>query len=360
MAAMRVGVVGVGNISGVYLRNLADAPETEIVALADLDLDRAKAKARDAGVPLALTPDALLEHPDVELVLNLTVPQAHIDVARRAVANGKHVYSEKPLGVDRVGAAELLAEADARGLRVGCAPDTFLGAGLQTALRVITEGRIGEPIAAEGSMLCHGHESWHPSPEFYYQKGGGPLLDMGPYYLTSLIALLGGLRRVTGSAQASFPTRTITSEPKAGTVIDVETPTHLSAVLDFESGAIGTLTTSFDVWHGTNKALVVHGTEGSMTVPDPNGFGGEVRVRGKHDADWAVVPHRHGRGGNDRGVGVVDLVRAVREGRPHRASGALAFHVLDAMLAVEESSVSGRHVELSTRAARPEPLPEIF
>ncbi|AIE83479.1 Gfo/Idh/MocA family protein [Fimbriimonas ginsengisoli] len=371
MTPVRVGIVGLGNISGIYLQNLTAYAATEIVAVADLDRSRAAQAADKHGVPHVLSPDELLSHPDVDLVLNLTIPKAHAAVALAAVKNGKHVYSEKPLSIQREDARQVIETAKAKGVRVGCAPDTFLGAGIQTCRRLIDEGAIGDPVAANAFMLCRGHETWHPSPAFYYEQGGGPMLDMGPYYVTALINLLGGIRRVTGSARATFPTRTITSKPLNGTVIPVETPTHLVGVLDFDSGVIGQITTSFDVYGNPMPPIVIYGTEGTLYVPDPNGFGGEVFIsrrggdkenitqgHGRRDGDIEGVPLKFGFAGNSRGVGVLDMAHAIVENRPHRASGDLAFHALDVMLSVEDASNQGRHIELSSGVDRPAAMSE--
>ncbi|MCW5942990.1 MAG: Gfo/Idh/MocA family oxidoreductase [Fimbriimonadaceae bacterium] len=355
---LRIGIVGCGNISGIYFQNGAKFRPLEVVACADLDLDRAKAKAAEHGVAKALTTDALLADPEVELVLNLTVPNAHHAVAKAALEAGKHVYNEKPLSIARADGKELLDLAKSKGLLVGCAPDTFLGAGIQTCRRVIDSGMIGEPIAAEGFMLCHGHESWHPSPEFYYEKGGGPMFDMGPYYLTALVNLVGPMKRVAASARITFPTRTITSQPKRGKVVTVETPTHLSCLIEFANGAVGTVITSFDVWGHKLPNIQVHGTEGSMLVPDPNGFGGQVLVTKPGDRDWREIPLVNGYPDNGRGLGVMDMAYAIRTGRPHRASGDLAYHVLDAFHAFHESSDTGRFVDLAGLGERPAALPE--
>ncbi|MFZ4507354.1 MAG: Gfo/Idh/MocA family protein [Fimbriimonas sp.] len=352
MDPLRIGIIGVGNISGIYFENLGKFRSTEVVAVADLDLDRAKSVAEKQGIGLAMTPDELLAHGDIELVLNLTVPKAHFSVALAAVEAGKSVYNEKPLTVTREDGQRLMAAAHAKGVLVGCAPDTFLGGAHQTARALIDSGVIGEPVAAQANMLCHGHETWHPSPEFYYEVGGGPMLDMGPYYLTALVQMIGPVRRVTGSVRATFPTRTITSQPKAGKVIEVETPTHYSGVLDFVNGAIGEITTSFDVWGSKSPLLTVYGTEGTLLVPDPNGFGGEILLA-KPGKEWEAVPLTHGFAGNSRGVGVLDMAYAIRTGTSHLASGDLALHVLDVMQSIKEASEKGHHVELTTTVARP-------
>lgn len=356
MASLRIGIVGCGNISGIYFENLGKYRSTEIVACADLDMERAKATAEARGVPMALEPDALIAHPDVDLVLNLTVPKAHASVAQAAVEAKKHVYNEKPLTLTREEGKRLLDTAKANGVLVGSAPDTFLGGGHQTCRALIESGAIGEPVAAHAFMLCHGHESWHPSPEFYYEQGGGPMFDMGPYYLTALVNMMGPVRRVSGSARITFPTRTITSQPKSGKVVEVETPTHLAGILDFANGAIGEITTSFDVWFSKLPSITVYGTEGTMLVPDPNGFGGEIYVRRPGDADWELKPITHGYAGNARGLGVLDMAHAIAENRPHRASGALAYHVLDLMHSVLDSSAEGKHIQVASTVDQPAPL----
>lgn len=340
MKPLRIGLVGCGNISGIYFKNLRGFRSTEVVACADLDVSRARAVGREWDVPGMSTAE-LLSREDVELVLNLTVPKAHAAVAVAALESGKHVYSEKPLALLRKDARAMLELATRRGLRVGCAPDTFLGAGWQTCREAIDRGDIGEPVAAQAFMLCHGHESWHPSPEFYYESGGGPMFDMGPYYLTALISLMGPIRRATGMARTTFPTRTITSKPKRGKQIAVETPTHVAGLIQFENGAIGELTTSFDVWPIELPSIVIHGSEGTMIAPDPNGFGGEIQIRGKGESEWRPIPIERPFAENSRGLGVLDVARAIAQNRPHRASGALAAHVLDAMQGFLEAAEDG-------------------
>lgn len=352
----RVGIIGCGTISGAYLAVAQRLSAFQIVACADLIMERAQERAARYGLR-ACTVEELLADPTIDLVLNLTIPKAHAEVARRALEAGKSVYNEKPLALDRAEAQGVLTLAQSKGLRVGCAPDTFLGAGLQTCRKLLDAGAIGAPVAGTAFMLCHGHENWHPDPAFYYQRGGGPLLDMGPYYLTALVSLLGPIRRVTGSARITFPERVIGSQPKAGTRIAVETPTHLAAVLDFANGAVVTLVTSFDVWAANVPVIELYGTEGTLSVPDPNGFGGQPRLWQRGDGAWKTVPLTHGFGEQSRGIGVAELIYAQGAGRPHRASGELAYHVLDAMLAVEEASISGKHIELDSTCVQPAPLP---
>jgi predicted dehydrogenase len=355
---VKTAVIGTGIISSIYLQNCTASPLLDVVACSDLDLERARAQAEKFGVPRAAEVGEVLADPGIELIINLTIPAAHGTVALAAVRAGKSVYNEKPLTISREDGQLLLDEARSNGVLVGCAPDTFLGGGLQTCRKLIDDGAIGQPVAATAFMLGHGPESWHASPEFFYQIGGGPMFDMGPYYLTALIAMLGPVRRVTGSTRISFPQRTITSQPLHGKVIDVQTPTHIAAVLDFASGPVGTLVTSFDVWHANVPRIEIYGSDGTLSLPDPNTFYGPVRVRGAADETWREVPLTHGYQENSRGIGVIDLAAALRTGRPARASGDLAFHVLDIMHAAHDASNQGRHIDLASSCERPAPLPE--
>lgn len=353
----RIGVIGCGNISETYLRVGKTFSELDLVACADIDIERAKARAAQFDIPHAYTVDELLGDPAIEIVLNLTIPRVHADVAVAALQAGKSVYNEKPLGLNRTEGARILDLAREKGLLVGCAPDTFLGAGLQTCRDVIDDGVIGEPIGATAFMLSHGPEGWHPDPIFFFEVGGGPMFDMGPYYLTALVALMGPIRRVTGSTRISFPTRTITSKPKYGTEIVVQTPTHLAGVMDFAAGAIATIVTSFDVWATEMPRIEIYGTKGTLSVPDPNTFGGPVRVRKAGDSEWSDVPLTHGNAENSRSLGLADMAAALRTGQPHRASGELAYHVLDVMQSFDEASRANAHIQIASTCPRPEPLP---
>ncbi|HEY8602123.1 MAG TPA: Gfo/Idh/MocA family oxidoreductase [Thermomicrobiales bacterium] len=357
-AKVQVGLIGCGTISAIYLKNREWFDTFEIVACADLDMDRARARAEEFGVPHACTVAELLDDPTITVVINLTVPQAHATVALAAVRADKSVYNEKPLTLSREEGQLLLDEARAAGVRVGCAPDTFLGAGLQTCRQLIDEGKIGEPVAATAFLASHGPEGWHPNPDFYYQVGGGPLFDMAPYYLTALINLLGPVRRVSGSARASFPTRTIGSEPFKGQTITVNTPTHVATTLDFTAGAIGTMITSFDVWSHSLPRIEIYGSTGTLSVPDPNTFGGPVRWRGAEDKEWTEIPVTRAYDANSRILGLADMVQGIIDNRPHRASGELAFHVLDIMHAALESSEQGQHITLTSTCERPAALPK--
>jgi len=353
-----VGVIGCGNISGIYLKNLRESSAVELLACADLDLERAKSRAAEFGVPRAVSVADLLADPKISIVVNLTIPNAHYSVARQALEAGKHVYNEKPLAIEVAEGRQLLELARAGKLMVGGAPDTFLGAGIQTCRKLLDDGAIGEPVAAMAFMTCHGHESWHPDPEFYYKKGGGPMFDMGPYYLTALVSLLGPVKRVTGSARVSFPERVITSEPKRGTRIKVDVPTHVAGVLDFANGAVGTIVTSFDIWEAAPLPRIeIYGSEGTLRVPDPNTFGGEILLYRSSKGEWESVPHTHGHADNSRGLGVEDMAGALVEKRSHRANGEMTFHVLEIMHAFHDASREGRHISLGSSCERPQPMP---
>jgi predicted dehydrogenase len=350
----KVAIVGCGNISDIYLQNCT-AFGLDLIACTDQDLTRAEAKSQKFGVPARPLADVLAD-PAVEIAINLTPPGAHAVVSSAALNAGKHVYSEKPLATTRAAGKQLMELAARKGLRIGCAPDTFLGGGLQTCRKLIDEGVIGEPVAAVAFVVGRGMEMWHPNPDFFYQPGAGPMFDVGPYYLTALVNMLGPVRRVTGSTRISFPERLITSQPLAGTRIKVNTPTHLAGVLDFVNGPIATIIASFDVWAHNLPRIEIYGSEGSLSVPDPNTFGGPVRLKLAKDKDWREVPLTHGYTDNSRGLGVMDLAAALREDRVHRANGELAFHVLDLMQSFEEASGSNQHIEIYSRCDRPEPL----
>ncbi|NLF30825.1 MAG: Gfo/Idh/MocA family oxidoreductase [Planctomycetes bacterium] len=353
-----VGVIGCGNISTIYLTNLTQrfTRGLKTIAVADLMPERAQAAAEKFPVKAMAVKD-LLADPSIDLVVNLTVPGAHHEVAMDVVNAGKSVYNEKPLTLSRTQAAELLTAAGTRGVLVGGAPDTFLGGGIQTCRKLIDDGWIGKPVAATAFFLSRGPEGWHPNPVFYYSLGGGPMFDMGPYYLTAMVALMGGVRRVTGSAQTTFATRVANSQHHKGLVINVQTPTHIAGVLDFASGAVGTIVTSFDVWCHSLPRIEVYGTEGTLSVPDPNTFGGPVKIRRAGVDTWSEVPLTHGYAVNSRGLGVADLARALQARRAARAGGALCHHVLDIMHAVHDASLNGRHVDLTSTVDRPAPLP---
>ena len=351
---MNIGLIGCGNISNQYLTNLPRFPEINIKACADSVMEMAEERALEYGIPEFLKVDELLERDDIELVVNLTTPKAHSEVSTRIINAGKHAYSEKPLAIRRSDGAKILESAKRMNMSVGCAPDTFLGAGIQTCRNSIDKGAIGEPIAATAFMANHGHEHWHPNPRFYYEVGGGPMLDMGPYYLTALINLMGPISSVSGMTRKTFEERTITSESLFGTKIDVEIPTHIAASLRFVNGAIGTIITSFDIWGSQLPRIEIYGTEGSISVPNPNTFEGPVLIQTGYADNWSPIDLTHPIGG--RGLGVVDMVAAVKDSRQPRADMSLAYHALDVMEAIHDSSNQEKHVSIKSSCRRPAPI----
>ncbi len=358
---VRIGIVGAGVISEVYLENLTTRfDNTTVVGVADLLVERAQDRAKKYGVA-AFSVDELIAHPDVDIVVNLTIPAAHAEIALAAINAGKHAYNEKPLAISREDGRKLLETATAKGLLVGSAPDTFLGGGLQSARKYLDDGIIGEPVAVSAFMLSRGMEAWHPDPYFFFQPGAGPLFDVGVYYVQAMASILGPVKRVSAIARASFPERTVGNGPKKGEKIPVTTPTHIVGALEFESGIVGSLGTSFDVWETSGSTLVVYGTEGTLRLPDPNTFGGPIQhlKGGSRDNTWENLPLTYGNTENSRGLGVWDMANAIQTGEKHRASGELGFHVLDVMTAVLESGVEGKHITVESTLERPASLPEM-
>ena len=359
MTTIKIGIIGCGNISPAYLRTAQTFSILECAACADLVPARAEARAEEFGVPRACSVNELLADPDIQIVVNLTTPQAHAEVSLAAIEAGKHVYTEKPLAITRADGSKVLALAAERGLRVGCAPGTFLGGGLQTCRALIDDGAIGRPVACTAFMISHGHESWHPAPAYYYQEGAGPMFDMGPYYLTALATTLGPVSRVTASAGIQIPERTITSEPKRGQKIIVTTPDHVAGTIEFADGTIGTVITTFAVWRSQLPHIEVYGTEGTLSVPDPNSLGGPVSICLADGKEWSQVPLTHGHTDGKKmwGIGVADMAHAILAGRPHRATGELGYHVLDVMQAFLDASREGKHYRVRSTIERPAPLP---
>lgn len=362
-APVGVGVIGAGVISDTYLQNLRSFPDVEVLVVGDLDTDRARARAEAYDVPAWGTADDVLAHPDVQVVVNLTVPAVHVEISSAAIAAGKHVWTEKPLGLDRAGTAQLLRDADAAGLRIGSAPDTVLGPGFQSAKRAILDGVIGEPLFAQASFQTQGPDLWHPGPQFLFARGAGPLLDIGPYYLTALVSLLGPVDRVAAAGARPRAQRQIHTGPAAGTVFDVEVPTTLQLLAAFEGGAQAQAQFSFDSALERQGVLEVHGTEGSIVLPDPNRFEGPTRyvtplgvLRDGMSVEqsWIDVPQEGAVVG--RGLGLLDMVRAIAEGRPHVATGELGYHVLDVMLSAEESAAGAGFVTVESSLSAPVPV----
>jgi predicted dehydrogenase len=356
MRKVGIGVIGCGNISTAYLKAAQRFPILDVRAVADLRSEAAARRGAEFGVP-ALRVDQLLKRDDIEIVINLTVPLAHTDVSLAVLNAGKHVHSEKPLGINVAEARKVMELAAKKDLRVGCAPDTFLGGGHQTARKLIDDGAIGAPVAGSAFFMCPGHERWHPAPGFYYLRGGGPMLDMGPYYVTDLVHLLGPVASVMGSTARPKSERLVTSEPMNGARIPVEVATHVAGTLEFENGAVVSIAMSFDVPRHRHTPIEIYGDKGALLVPDPNRFGGDVHVA-KIGAEWETMPLTHGHvDGEFRSIGVADMASAIVTGRPHRASGALAFHALEVMEAFQISSDEGRRVKIASRVERPAMMP---
>ncbi|RNF35687.1 Gfo/Idh/MocA family protein [Paracoccus methylarcula] len=354
MTGLGIGIIGCGVISDIYMQNAAIFPQLSLRAVADLVPEAAQAKADAHGVA-AMTPAELLARDDIDIVLNLTIPAAHVEVGLAALDAGKHVYSEKPLAGSVREARQLVLAAAEKGLRIGCAPDTFLGGAHQTARALLDSGRIGRATAGSATLMLPGHERWHPNPDFYYAgPGAGPLFDMGPYYITAMLNLLGPVRRVSALASRGRDHRIIAQGPRAGESVPVEAATHVAGVMEFANGALVQIVTSFDVRAHRHSPLELYGTDGSLLIPDPNRFDGDVEL---FDGEWCVQDMNHAHGdGNYRGLGLADMAAAITEGRPHRANGELALHALDVIESLLASADSGKAVTLSTSCERPEAL----
>ena len=349
-----IGVIGAGNISSQYLQNLTQFPDTRVLAVGDAIPDVARAKAAEHGVPVAGDASVVVGHPEVEIVVNLTIPAAHAEIAQRAITAGKHVWNEKPLAADLADARRLLAAADRAGVRVGGAPDTFLGAGLQAVRRLVDEGAIGPPLTALALMQSPGPDSWHPNPAFLFQDGAGPLFDIGPYSLTALVQVFGPVASVAAVGSTARPRRVVGSGPRAGETFEVTAPSHVGALIRFESGGSAQAIFSFD--SPQERALLeITGADAMIVVPDPNEFDGKVRIRRLGAARTVTAATAVAR--SWRGTGVLDMARAIRAGRPHRATGELAYHVLDVMSAIAESARTRAFAMVESRVARAEPLP---
>jgi predicted dehydrogenase len=350
-----IGMIGAGTISDTYLENLTSFADTDVLAIGDLVPEAAREKAAKYDVPAAGDVATVLDHPGVEIVVNLTIPAAHAEVAGQVIAAGRHVWNEKPLALDRFSGERLLRDAAAARLRIGCAPDTFLGSGLQTACRLIEQGMIGTPLTALALLQSPGPESWHPNPAFLYAAGAGPLFDLGPYYLTALVQVFGSVASVAALGSKARERRVVGSGAKAGEEFDVTVPSHVSALAQFESGQSAQAMFSFDSAL-PRTLLEVNGTDATMLFPDPNFFDGDIAIRRRDAEDWETVATTTAK--SFRGTGVLDMARALREGRPHRAQGALAYHVLDSMITIAESVESRAFVEVASSVDKPPLLPE--
>jgi predicted dehydrogenase len=373
---MKVGLIGTGRISDIYLTNCMKFDELDVIACASLDREEASLKAKRFNLPQVLSPEELLSDDEIECVLNLTIPAAHFDISKAALEAGKHVYSEKPFVTSLNKGQQLLDLAAERQLLIGNAPDTFMGGRWQTVRKLIDSGVIGKPSGFTAHVGTHGVERHHPNPDFYYKEGGGPLLDLGPYYLTVLVFLFGPMTRVCGMSNRSTNTRLIENGPRNGEIIDVEIDTHSLSLIEFDCGVIGSMTMSFDVWESETPRLEIYGSEGSICIPDldpvhgANNFDGPVWFRRRKDSrwefqprpidrpeQWLVAENRYGYNANYRGLGLRDLAQARVENREPRADGKLAFHVLEALIAIEESARAQRFQEISSTVKRPDPMP---
>ena len=355
---IKIGIVGVGDISGIYLKNLTHMfHSVKIEAVCDLVREKALKAIEEYKIPKIYdTMEELFDDKEIDLVLNLTRPYEHFEVSKAALEAGKHVYSEKPLAATYAQGLELVQLAKAKELFLGGAPDTFLGAGIQTCRKLIDDGFIGNVVGAAAFMICHGHESWHPDPEFYYKHGGGPMFDMGPYYLTAFTNLIGGIKRVTGVAKTSFEERMITSKAKYGEIIKVEVPTYITGILEFDNGAVGTLFTTFDVHNIGQARFEIYGSEGTLIVPDPNTFGGPIYLLRQEDKTPKEMPLMFDYSENSRGLGLEDMALAIEHQKECRTSYKQTLHVLEAMEAFVTSSNKGRAIDLETKFTREEPI----
>ncbi len=354
----KIGIVGIGDISGIYLENITETfKELQIVAVCDLIKERALAAQEKYGIPKVYdTMHELFADEEITLVLNLTRPYEHFEVSKAALLAGKHVYSEKPLGASLSEGKELVKLAEEKGLMLGGAPDTFMGAGIQTCRRLIDEGVVGDIVGANAAMICHGHETWHHDPEFYYKYGGGPMMDMGPYYITALINLIGGVKKVTGVTKISFPQRKITSKEHYGEIIDVDVPTYITGIMEFENGAIGNITTTFDVFRSNSHNIEIFGSKGTLFVPDPNCFDGKVEFYNGETGETEEYPLEFDYAENSRALGLADIAKAIETGRKPRTSYKQTFHVLEVMEAFKKSSDEEKAVAIESKFERQAPM----
>ncbi|HOK05374.1 MAG TPA: Gfo/Idh/MocA family oxidoreductase [Victivallales bacterium] len=351
-----VGLVGCGNISGAYLKAAQTFKDLiEISVCSDINMKAAEMKAKEFNLK-AVPPKELYSDKSIDIILNLTLPASHSEVNKIALESGKHVHCEKPFALNITDANDVLNTAKKKNLRVGSAPDTFLGGGLQTCRKIIDDGWIGKPIAGTAFMMCHGHESWHPNAGFYYLKGGGPMLDMGPYYLTALVHLLGPIQSIMAFTEMTFKERVAICKELYGRKLPVEVQTHQAGVIKFLNGAIINIIMSFDVWKHSHNPIEIYGTEGSIQIPDPNTFGGQPKLSVKN-GEWKDIPLSHGYTENMRIIGLADMAAAIIQNRQHRCNGTMATHVLEAMLAFEESSKNMKAVTLKSTCQQPAPLP---
>jgi predicted dehydrogenase len=351
MNKIGVGIIGCGVISDIYLENLSTKmSHVTLVGCADLVDEKATIQSEKYNIK-KMTVDEMLKSNEIGIIVNITIPKAHFEVCEKALLAGKHVYVEKPLSLTTEQGKQLLMLAEEKGLLIGGAPDTFLGGGIQTCVKLIQDGWLGDVVGANAFMTCHGHESWHADPEFYYKPGAGPMFDMGPYYLTALVKLIGSIKKVGALTSKAFEQRTITSAPKFGQVMDVEVMTHVVALLEFENGATGQLTTSFDVWKAELPRIEIYGTKGTLSVPDPNTFGGPIKLYTPQNPDFLEIPMAFGFTQNSRGLGVSKMAEALlfNNDALFEANGKLTYHVLEVMESILLAGEQRQFIEVKSR-----------
>ncbi|WP_261133932.1 Gfo/Idh/MocA family protein [Bacillus sp. Marseille-Q3570] len=357
---LKVGIIGCGNISGIYLENSRRFPQFDITACADFDHTKAKAAAEKYSLQHVYTVEEILHSPEIDIILNLTVPHAHAEVSLKAIEQKKHVYTEKPLAVTFEDGKKIVEAAKQNGVVVGSAPDTFLGGSIQLAGKLIEEGAIGKPVGATSFMMSRGPESWHPNPDFFYKEGGGPMFDMGPYYITALVSLLGPVNRIAGSTRISFPERVIGNPERAGEKILVQIPTHVTGILDFNAGATTTITTSFDVSAARTPFIEIYGENGTISLPDPNNFNQPVLLKKHGDGDWEEMHCTGDVLDNLRGIGLADMASSIESGVTPRANSYLALHVLEIMQGIHHSSDRSSHYLMESTCEKPPLLNEEY
>lgn len=354
MRKYHVGIIGCGAIAGQYLHNAREVYSDyfEITAVADLLPERAKARAEEFGIGKYGAPEIIYGDDTIDIVINLTVPVAHEEISVRILESGKHVYTEKPLAVSREGMRHILNTAEQCGKRVGCAPDSFLSAPNQTAKKALEEDWIGAPIGVNAICAMRGNEYWRPDADFFYQKGAGPMMDMAPYYMNLLVSMFGGVETVQTMAKITWPERTIKVAPRRGEKIAVEVPTYVSSAMKFENGVIATFVNSFDIWATKQPYIEIYGEKGTMVIPDPNVYTGDVLIRRFRDSEWRVLPQFVEYESYGRGIGIVDMIRSIEAGVPHKASGEMGYHVTDVIIAMDESARQKRELTVTSTAPK--------
>lgn len=358
MKKYKVGIIGAGAIAGQYLKNAAEVyfDYYEIVAIADLFVEKAQERAEEYGIERFGTPEIVYNDPTIDIVINLTVPVAHEEVTVCALESGKHVYTEKPLACSREGMKHIISVSERTGKRVGCAPDSFMSAPAQTAKKALEEDWIGAPVGVNAICAMRGNEYWRPDADFFYKKGAGPMMDMAPYYLNMFISLLGPIDSVQTMSRMTWPERTIKVAPRRGEKIEVEVPTYVSTALRFESGVIATFVNSFDIWRTQQPHIEIYGEKGTMVIPDPNRYKGDVLIRRFRDTEWRVVPQFVEYADYGRGIGIVDMIRSIEAGVRHKANLEMAYHATDVILTMDEAGEAHREISVASTATKPDGL----